>query len=75
MKLSALRQHPKSFRRLPGLTVEKFDELLEQLLPLFQKTEKKRLSRPDRKRAMGGGRKYALRVGEMLVLVLMYSRG
>ena len=74
MKLSALRQHPKSFRRLTGLTVEKFDELLEQLLPLFQKTEKKRLSRPDRKRAIGGGRKYALSVGEMVVLGLMYYR-
>ncbi len=74
MKLSALRQHPKSFRRLTGLTVEKFDDLLEKVRPLFESTEKKRLSRADRKRAIGGGRKYELLLGEMLVLVLMYYR-
>ena len=74
MKLSGLRKHPKTFLRLTGLTVEKFDPLLEQLLPIFEKAEKKRLSRPNRQRAMGGGRRYALELGETLVMVLMYYR-
>ena len=74
MKLSALRKHPKSFRRLTGLTVEKFDDLVEKVCPLFEAAEQKRLSRPDRKRAIGGGRKYDLSVGEMLLLGVMYYR-
>lgn len=74
MKLSALRKHPKSFLRLTGLTVEKFDSLLEQLLPIFEQAERKRLSRPDRKRAIGAGPKYQLTLGEALVVVLMYYR-
>lgn len=74
MKLSGLRRHPKTFLRLTGLTVEKFDRLLEQLLPIFEKAEKKRLSRPHRQRAIGGGRKYDLTLGEALVVVLMYYR-
>jgi len=74
MKLFALRQHPKAFRRLTGLTVEKFDELLSKVRPIFESTEKKRLSRADRKRAIGAGRKYELTLDELLVLVLMYYR-
>ena len=71
MKLSGVRKHPKTFLRLTGLTVEKFDHFLEQLLPIFEEAEKKRLSRPNRQRAIGGGRRYALELGETLVMVLM----
>jgi hypothetical protein len=35
-KAARLRQRPQSFRRLSGLSVEKFDDLLRQLQPLFQ---------------------------------------
>ena len=74
MKLSGLRKHPKTFIRLTGLTVEKFDHFLEQLLPIFEEAEKKRLSRPNRQRAIGGGRRYSMELGETLVMVLRYYR-
>lgn len=74
MKLSALRQHPMIFRRLTGLTVEKFETLLEHVMLLFEAAEQQRLSRPHRQRAIGAGRPYALVLGEALVLVLMYYR-
>lgn len=74
MKLSALRHHPTSFRRLTGLTVEKFDVLLGQLEPIFERVEQQRLSRPHRQRAIGAGRPYALVLGETLVMVLMSYR-
>ena len=71
MRLSGLRNHPKTFVRLTGVSVEKFDQLLKQLLPIFAQAEKKRLSRPNRQRAIGGGRRYALELGETLGMVLM----
>ena len=71
MKLSGFRKHPKTFLRLTGLTVEKFEQVLEHLLPIFEKAEKKRLSRPNRQRAIGGGRRYALELGETLGMVVM----
>ena len=74
MKLSGLRKHPKTFVRLTGLSVEKFDALVAQLLPIFAQAEKKRLSRPNRQRAIGGGRRYALELGETLGMVVMYYR-
>jgi transposase len=59
---------------LTGLTVEKFDALLDQLLPLFQKTEQQRLSRPDRKRAIGGGASHRLDERNRLLLALIWLR-
>jgi DDE superfamily endonuclease/Helix-turn-helix of DDE superfamily endonuclease len=73
-KAARLRQRPESFRRLSGLSVEKFDELLNQLQPLWQEAEHKRLARPERRRAIGGGRNYDLPLSDRLLLLLMYYR-
>lgn len=73
-KAARLRQRPESFRRLSGLSVEQFDELLSQLQPLFEEAESKRLARPGRQRAIGGGRNYDLSLDERLLLLLMYYR-
>jgi hypothetical protein len=51
-KVARLRQRPESFRRLSGLSLEKFDELLDQLEALWQEAEHKRLARPGRRRAI-----------------------
>ena len=73
-KAARLHQRPESFRRLSGLSVEKFDELLAQLQPLWQEAEHKRLARPERRRAIGGGRNYDLPLNDRLLLLLMYYR-
>ena len=39
----ALKKHPKVFRHLTGLTVEKFEELLHTLNPIYNDAEEKRL--------------------------------
>ena len=59
---------------MSGLSLEKFDQLLEQLEPLWQEAQPKRLARPDRRRALGGGRNYALPLSDRLLLLLMYYR-
>lgn len=73
-KTTRLRRQPQTFRRLSGLSVEKFDELLSQLAPLFAASEVKRLARPQRVRAMGGGRNYDLSLEDRLLILLMYYR-
>lgn len=73
-KTARLRRQPQTFRRLTGLSVEKFDELLPQLAPLFAASEVKRLSRPQRVRAIGGGRNYDLPLEDRLLMLLMYYR-
>ena len=73
-KAARLRQRPESFRRLSGLSLEKFDQLLSQLQPLWQQAEHQRLARPQRQRAIGGGRNYELSLSDRLLLLLMYYR-
>ena len=73
-----LRRQEILFRRLTGVSVEKFDQLLDKLEPLFAQNEVKRLSsRPanaPRQRAIGGGRNYDLPLCDRLLVLLMYYR-
>lgn len=62
------------FQRLTGLHPEKFTTLLEQLTPLWEEAEIKRLSRPNRKHAIGAGNKHKLDLGQTLFLLLLYYR-
>ena len=73
-KTSILRKRPKTFRKLTGLTVEKFDELLHALTPLYNKVEAKRLYKQNRQRAQGGGRNQKLCLEDKLLMLLMYYR-
>lgn len=75
--LSTLRARPKQFRSFTGFTLEEFDVLVKLLEPSFQECRTERLSvkRPLRKRAMGGGRDYALPAfADRLLLVLVWTR-
>ena len=62
------------FKSLTGLNPQEFDELLATFLPLREKAEDERLNRSNRKRARGGGRKYALAVREQVLMVLCWLR-
>jgi hypothetical protein len=67
-------QKPTKFYRFTGLEVGEFLTLKEEIKPLWQEAEIKRLSRPNRQRAIGGGRPYHLRTLEdkMLLVFLFY---
>jgi DDE superfamily endonuclease/Helix-turn-helix of DDE superfamily endonuclease len=73
-KSQLLRRQPETFRRLSGLSVEKFDELRHQLEPLYRAAEIKRRVRPHRQRAIGGGNAYKLNLEDRLLMLLMYYR-
>ena len=69
-----LRKSGNQFRALTGITPEKFDGLLGLLTPLFAEADHKRLSSPERKRAVGAGRRYRTSLADRLLMLLIYYR-
>ena len=66
---------PGKLKRFTGLDPEQFTILVHRLHPLWRQAEHTRLFRPDRKRAMGAGRRYRLTtVEDKLLLILMWYR-
>jgi DDE superfamily endonuclease/Helix-turn-helix of DDE superfamily endonuclease len=69
-----LHQHPAVFRALTGLSVAGFDALAAEALPRYRTAEQARLSRPERRRAIGGGRRYELPLRDHLLLAVVWLR-
>lgn len=69
-----LQRKPKHFQSFTGVTIAQFGEILNALRPIYGELEKERLERPDRKRKIGGGRRFALSLEDRLLLTLMYFR-
>lgn len=74
LSLNHLANYPKVFQALTGLRVREFDELLDDLGPVYAAAEERRLSRPDRQRALGGGDKPDLAVAEQLLVTVIWLR-
>lgn len=78
MNITKLKQSPKVFSRIFGIDPEKFDQLVAQIEPLWQKAEAKRLSNLHRthrrKIKKGSGRPYALNLEERVAMLLLYTR-
>jgi hypothetical protein len=73
-KTDRLRRRPNTFRHLTGISPEDFDRVLKELRPLYKEAEQERLDRPDRERAIGGGRNFELALEDRLLMLLMYYR-
>lgn len=69
-----LTRYPKVLRSFTGLRVSEFEQLLDDLLPLYQAAEERRLSRPNRQRAIGGGAKFELAASEQVLVTVMWLR-
>ena len=63
--------NPSKLKKLTGLDKLQFDQLCTTVMPLWEKAEEKRLSRPDRKRKIGAGRNYRLPSIEEKMLCLL----
>lgn len=72
--LKVLRQRPHLFFRLSGIRLADFDHLAKQTFPLWEESERTRLTREDRQRKIGGGMKYRLAFASQLLLCLIYYR-
>ena len=74
LRLSRLRHAPPIFRNLTGITIAVFDQLLGQLLPAFAAQRRRRLDRPDRCRAFGGGDAFDLAPEDQFLLTIFWLR-
>jgi len=75
LNFNYLSKKPTKFYRFTGLEVGEFLILKEKVEPLWKAAEIKRLSRPNRQRAIGGGRAYHLRsLEDKILLVLLFYR-
>jgi len=73
-RLSRLRPVPAIFRNLTGITVALFDQLLDDLRPAFAADRRRRLDRPGRRRAFGGGDDFDLEPGDQFLLTIFWLR-
>jgi hypothetical protein len=74
MRYEHLSQHPTVFKAVTGLSVKEFDELTEDVLPKYAEAEETRLSRPDRKRAIGAGHPFTLKARDQILLTVVWLR-
>jgi hypothetical protein len=72
-RLDHLRTHGV-FGQLTGLTVTAFDELAAELVPALEAAHRKKLDRPDRQRAIGGGDDFDLSTADQLLLTVIWLR-
>ncbi len=68
------KDYPTLFRRLTGLSVEAFEQLMEVLTKAYPAFERARLQRRDRKRAIGAGGKFKLSLSERVIMTLFFLR-
>jgi DDE superfamily endonuclease/Helix-turn-helix of DDE superfamily endonuclease len=69
-----LGRRPSVFRSMTGLTVEAFDRMLPGLLGAFAADRRRRLDRPGRRRAVGGGDDFDLAAADQFLLTVVWLR-
>jgi hypothetical protein len=70
----SLRRNERAFKQFTGITVEEFDLLYADFEAAWVIAERKRLERPGRKRAIGGGNDYSLGLEGQLLMVMVWLR-
>jgi hypothetical protein len=69
-----LGRFPTVFRAMTGLTLAVFDALLPELVAAFHAARRRRLERPDRRRAFGGGDDFDLAPADQFLLTIVWLR-
>lgn len=74
MRYDILSQHPNVFRYCTGLRVSEFDDLWNEVQSLYEAAEERRLYRPSRQRAIGGGDRPKLDQRDQVLMGLVWLR-
>jgi hypothetical protein len=74
LQYAKLTTHPAVFRSLTGMTIAAFDQLFSDALPRYQEAERRRHTRPDRLRAIGGGSQFTLALRDHILLTVVWLR-
>ncbi len=74
LRYNYLTKYAKVFKSMTGLSIALFDELEEEMVEKFIEAEAQRLSRPDRERAVGGGRDQELAIQDQVLMTVVWLR-
>ncbi len=74
LRYERLQRFPSVFKSMTGLHVVQFDALTTDVLPRFHAAELARLTRPNRKRAVGGGPGFDLDPRNQILLTVIWLR-
>lgn len=74
MRYNPLSRYPNVFLKMTGLQVAEFSGVLNDVLARFGEAEAQRLSRPERQRAIGGGRDSELDGRDQILLTVVWLR-
>jgi hypothetical protein len=74
LRYAHLSRHPAVFQAMTGLSVAAFDVLVADLLPACVAAKQQRLTRPNRRRAIGGGRHDDLCWTNQILLTVIWLR-
>lgn len=74
LKYNHLAKYAKVFKSMTGLSISLFDKLEAEIAEKFIEAEEKRLSRPDRERAVGGGREQELAIQDQVLMSVVWLR-
>ena len=69
-----LSKRPSLFRSFTGLEVSEFNSIYSEVQAKYDQYEQKRLTRQDRKREVGAGHPFKLKLQERLLMLLVYYR-
>lgn len=69
-----LAKRPVTFKRLTGIDVPQFCDLLKEVAPKIEVADRKRLNKRERQRKMGAGNEYSLPLCDRLLMTLIYYR-
>ena len=74
MRYDYLSQHANVFQKCTGLPVALFEQLIDDMLPLYVEAEQQRLSSRPRQRAIGAGHPFELHLHEHVPLTVIWLR-
>lgn len=69
-----LRRYSVMFLKMTGLHLHEFADLLDDVLPRFAEAQQTRLQRPNRRRAIGGGRHADLAPRDQILMAVIWLR-
>jgi hypothetical protein len=74
MSYARLSRRPLLFKSFTGLEIREFDIISKEIESKYYEHERKRLSNRKRKRDVGAGRPFKLKLGERFLMLLVYYR-
>src|SRR5690242_17426055 len=74
MSYARLSRKPLLFKSFTGLEITEFDVISKEIESKYNEHERKRLSNRKRKRDVGAGRPFKLKVRERFLMLLVYYR-